>query len=210
MAPDRRETVGQEIECKLRYQRKTLTGKAYLETDYVLFRGEERLKVMFRDLKSVKAAGGLLNLEFPGGPASLELGAAAEKWAAKILNPPSRLDKLGVKTGVDVRLIGEFEPAFLEELRGRNIEWTEGTSKAKFDLVFFAVEKSAGLDRVARLVSALKPSGGLWIVYPKGVPAIREVEVIAAGRAAGLKDVKVAGFSPSHTSLKFVIPLTAR
>src|SRR5689334_10787080 len=89
-------TVGQEIECKLRYQRKTLTGKAYLETDFVLFRGEERLKVPFRDLKAVTSEGGKLTLDFTGGPAVLELGAAAEKWARKILNPPSRLDKLGV------------------------------------------------------------------------------------------------------------------
>ena len=31
-----------------------------------------------------------------GGPVELELGAAAEKWARKILNPPSLMDKLGV------------------------------------------------------------------------------------------------------------------
>jgi len=34
--------------------------------------------------------------------------------------------------------------------------------------------------------------------------------VIAAGRESGLKDVKVVGFSPTHTALKFVIPLEKR
>jgi hypothetical protein len=48
------------------------------------------------------------------------------------------------------------------------------------------------------------------VIYPKGVTAIREIQVIEAGRAAGLKDVKVAGFSASHTGLKFVIPVTSR
>ena len=33
---------------------------------------------------------------------------------------------------------------------------------------------------------------------------------IAAGRNSGLKDVKVVGFSPTHTALKFVIPLAER
>ena len=40
--------------------------------------------------------------------------------------------------------------------------------------------------------------------------AIREVEVIERGRTAGLKDVKVASFSATHTALKFVIPVAAR
>jgi hypothetical protein len=44
-------------------------------------------------------------------------------------------------------------------------------------------------------------------VYPKGVKEIREVEVIEAGRAAGLKDIKVCAFSATHTGLKFVFPV---
>ena len=202
--------MGQEVECTLRYRRKTHTGKAYLETDFVLFRGAERLKVPFSDLKSVKAQDGVLKLEFPGGPAALELGAAAEKWARKILNPPSRLDKLGVKAGLSVGLAGGFEAAFLDELRSRAVDWSEFLSKGKHDLVFFAAESSGDLARIPKLATAIKPDGGVWVVYPKGVTAIREIEVLDAGRAAGLKDVKVASFSSTHTALKFVIPLTAR
>ena len=101
--------MGQELECRMRYREAVAGGKAYLETDYLLFRGDERVKVAFKDLTSVKAADGVLRLEFAGGPAELELGKAAEKWAEKILHPPSRLDKLGVKAGSTVRLVGEFE-----------------------------------------------------------------------------------------------------
>ena len=109
--------MGQELDCRMQYQRRTLTGKAYLETDYILFRGEQRLKISIKDLQSVTARDGLLRLEFPGGPAVLELGAAAEKWAHKILHPPSRADKLGIKPGLTVRLAGEFDRGFLDELR---------------------------------------------------------------------------------------------
>src|SRR5437868_15146662 len=109
--------MGQELECRVRYQQRTFTGKAYLETDYVLFRGEERLKILLKDLTSVEATAGRLTLSFDGGPAEFDLGKAAEKWKEKILHPPSRLDKLGIKDGLVVRLEGPFAPDFTAELR---------------------------------------------------------------------------------------------
>jgi hypothetical protein len=50
----------------------------------------------------------------------------------------------------------------------------------------------------------------LWIVYPKGQKQITENDVLASGRKAGLKDVKVVGFSANYTALKFVIPVEKR
>src|SRR5580704_8474853 len=108
--------MGQELDCTLRYRKRTLAGKAYLETAYVLFRGEERLKIPFERLTGVQAAGGVLKLEFAGGPALFELGAAAEKWARKILHPPTRVEKLGVKPGLAIAVEGELEAAFLREI----------------------------------------------------------------------------------------------
>jgi hypothetical protein len=196
--------MGQELDCRMHYQKRTLAGKAYLETDHILFRGDERIKILLKDLKSVKATAGLLQLDFPGGPARLELGAAAGKWAGKILNPPSRADKLGVKPGLSVRVVGEFDATFLKELNA-----SEHTRKS-VDLVFFAAPDKKALSQVPKLATTLNPAGALWVIYPKGVKEIREVEVIEAGRAAGLKDVKVCSFSATHTGLKFVIPVAAR
>ena len=204
--------MGQELECTLRYQQRRLAGKAYLETDFVLFRGEERLKIPLKDLRLVTAAEGVLTLDFAGGPAEFELGKAAEKWKEKILHPPSRLDKLGVKLGAkvarSVRLIGEFPSDFVEELNGRSVETTKGRSKV--DLVFYAANQASALGKVSSLIANIKSDGAIWVVYPKGVATIREIDVLEAGRAAGLKDVKVASFSATHTALKFVIPVSAR
>ena len=200
--------MGQELECRLRYGRRTLQGKAWLETDHILFRGEERLKILFRDLKGVESAAGVLKLQFQGGPAEFELGAAAGKWAYKILHPPSRLDKLGVKQGLAVRLVGEFDAGFRKELESAGVKAV--TARGKADLIFFAAAEAAQLAHVPALAAGLTAAGGLWIVYPKGVTAVREIEVIDAGRGAGLKDVKVAGFTERLTALKFVIPITKR
>lgn len=198
--------MGQESECTLRLGTRALAGKAYLESDHVLFRGPERLKVLFKDLHKIEAGNGVLRLEFAGGPAELELGAAAEKWAHKILNPPSRLHKLGVKTGLSVRMVGTFDADFLEELSACRVE--KATRRA--DLIFLAADRTTSLERIRKLAASLTPDGGLWVLYPKGQDAIREIDVISAGRAAGLKDVKVASFSITHTGLKFVIPKEAR
>lgn len=200
--------MGLERECKLHFRRKTISGKAQLESDHLLFRGSERLKIMLKDLTDVQADNGILTVHFAGGPAAFELGPAADKWAHKILNPPSRLDKLGVKEGLLVSLEGTFEVSFLREVRARKAELAEG--KTKRDLVFFAAEKAGDLATIPKLVAKLKPDGGLWVVYPKGVAAIREMQVLDAGRAARLKDIKVASFSVTHTALKFVIPVAAR
>jgi hypothetical protein len=66
------------------------------------------------------------------------------------------------------------------------------------------------LGEVKKIAGKMKGSAALWVVYPKGQKSITETDVIGAGRKAGLKDVKVVGFSASHTALKFVIPLERR
>jgi hypothetical protein len=200
--------MGQERECAMRYNGQSLSGKALLETDCLLFRGSARVRIPLQNLTRVVADSGVLRLEFAGGAADLELGEAAAKWAEKILHRPSLLDKLGVKPAAAVRLVGQFETSFEAELRARGAQAAPKRSTA--DLVFFAAEHTSDLDRLTELAKIITPDGSLWIVYPKGVKTIREVEVLQAGRAAGLKDTKVASFSPTHTALRFVVPLTSR
>jgi hypothetical protein len=198
--------MGQEIECRIRFQEQASDGTAYLETDHLLFRGDRRLKVLFKDMTKVAAEGGILRLEFTGGPAELELGAAAEKWAQKILHPPSRVHKLGVKPGMAVLVVGGFEADFLADLENSHVE----PAGERADLIFLAVEGKARLSQIRKLAPLLNRDGALWVVYPRGADKIREIDVIHAGRANDLKDVKVASFSLTHTALKFVIPVLHR
>src|SRR5580698_2198286 len=105
--------MGQERECTLRLGRRRIEGEALLETSEILFRpadGSKRLKFAFADIsKSVKAVDGELRFHTEDGPAVLELGPGAEKWAEKILHPKSRAEKLGVKSGMQVAMIGACE-----------------------------------------------------------------------------------------------------
>jgi len=72
-------------------------GKAHLDTAALQFRSADlKLSVPFTDMSKVAARAGVLSVTFGGGTASFDLGAAAPKWADKILHPPSRLQKIGV------------------------------------------------------------------------------------------------------------------
>src|ERR1700742_4921874 len=112
--------MGQERETTLRISKRRIEGEALLETAEIIFRpvdGSKRLKFAFADIvKSVKAVDGELRFHTKEGPAVLELGPAAAKWAEKILHPKTRVEKLGVKNGMQLSLIGEFDDDFREEL----------------------------------------------------------------------------------------------
>ena len=141
---------------------------------------------------------GWLDIAWREGPLGLRLGAAAEKWAHKILNPRSRLDKLGIKPGARVSLIGLKDPALAAE-----IESCGAQLGARGDVILYGASDKAALDRLQKLAQT---GATIWVIYPKGVREITEGDVIAAIRAAGLADVKVASFSATHTGLKAVVP----
>jgi len=202
--------MGNEVKCTVRFGKEVSEGKALLETSEVLFRGEFRLKISFASIKSAKAVGGELRLQTPDGLAVFEIGPAAEKWCEKILHPKSRVEKLGIKPGAEISLLGNFDAEFLDELRQLTSAVTQDKVAADTDAVFFAADSLKELSSVAKVAKSLKGSAGFWIVYPKGQKSITENDVIAAGRKTGLKDVKVVGFSSTHTALKFVIPLGKR
>ena len=122
----------------------------------------------------------------------------------------SRIEKLGVKPGSDVLLLGiERDKAFVKELRtvGAAIR-TSGRQAA--DMIFATFAHRDDLRRLAPLVPRLKPDGVLWTLRPKGSKELTEAEMMQAGQAAGLVDVKVVSFSDVLTAEKFVVPVANR
>jgi len=93
-----------------------------------------------------------------------------------------------------VSAIGVDDQAFLEELEPAVSDLSIGRILKGSDAIFFGVTKEAELPRIEKLKAALKPNGALWIIRPKGRPEISERATMAAGKAAGLVDVKVVGF----------------
>jgi hypothetical protein len=143
--------------------------------------------------------------------AVFELGRDAENWAEKIRNPRGLLDKLGVKPGMKVAVIGVEDGDFLAQLQERVGELASGEPPTDADFVFYEADRVDDLVALAALRRAIKPAGGVWVVSPKGKTAqIKDLDVMAAARDAGLVDNKVVGFSATHTALKLVIPRANR
>lgn len=120
------------------------------------------------------------------------------------------LDKLGVRPGMRVALI-DVDDDSIRPLRERTSDITEGSPEPETDLVFLGADDTAALEPLRALADRIRPNGAIWVVSRKGKDAtIRDVEVIAAAKAADLVDNKVVSFSATHTALRLVIPVARR
>jgi hypothetical protein len=204
--------MGYDARCTLTYLGKTSRGTAWLEHKDLVFRGSTRLAIPLSGITAATARDGSLRVRFGKSTAEFQIGDAAEKWAARIMNPPSRLDKLGVKAGMSVAALNLADAPFLGEVRQRGVTIGQKRPDAAkpVDLIFYCVEHRDGLERLVELSKLINPGGAVWVVRPKGNPNITEAETMAAGKRAGLVDVKVVSFSATHTAEKFVIPIAKR
>lgn len=123
----------------------------------------------------------------------------------------SRLDKLGVKPGAKIALVGMDDRDFLNELRSRTRDITEGKPAAPCDLVFLATSTHKDLDRIKQVKSWIEPNGAVWMVRPKGGRSeLRDTDLIQAGLDAGLVDNKIVSFSETHGAMRLVFRLKDR
>ena len=79
------------------------------------------------------------------------------------------------------------------------------------DLVFLGAHDPADLTRLSVIKTWIEPNGAIWVVRPKGGrSALRDIDVIEAGLAAGLVDNKIASFSETHGAMRLVYRLRDR
>jgi hypothetical protein len=202
--------MGAEAKCTATISGKKAVGKALLETDELIFRGDDlRLTIPYKSVSSIDVKDGVLHVAWLSGVASFELGPSAVKWADRIRNPPSRIDKLDVKPGQLVLFVGIRDATLREEIETRGAT-VVARPIAEVDAVFVAANERSDLRRLATVQNFLKRDGAIWVIRPKGSPSISENDVMSAGRNAGLVDIKVVRFSETHTAEKFVIPVSKR
>jgi hypothetical protein len=121
------------------------------------------------------------------------------------------LDKLGVRPGMRVALLDVEADAIRPLLADRTSDVTEGWPEPDTDLVFLGADDTTALQPLADLAGRIRPNGAIWVVSRKGKAAtLRDVEVMAAAKAANLVDNKVVSFSATHTALRLVIPVALR
>jgi hypothetical protein len=202
--------MGREIQCRAKSGGKWFQGKALLETTEVIFRGDLRLKIPFAALESVVANDGNLSLKWSGNSAVFELGGQAEKWAHTILHPKSTAEKLSIKPGLRVSAVNLQADQVMQDARKAAAEFSDDKPLRDSDMIFYGATAAPDLTKAKKLIPSLANNGAFWVVYPKGRQEITELQVLNAGRAAGLVDIKVVSYSATHTALKFVRPKAKR
>ena len=209
--------MGREARCRAGHGARSAEGVAHLETDHLAFRddaGELRLRIPFKDVQGVEAADGRLTVRFAGDAATFHLGAAAVAWAERIRAPKPLLDKLDVRPGARVAMVGATAGADQDALRAQLAERTDavaiGRPRKESDVVFLWAESERDLERIATLEPYLKRDGAIWVVHPKGKGGIPDTTVFAAAKAAGFTYTKVARVSDAYTAEKLVIPRKRR
>ena len=105
--------------------------------------------------------------------------------------------------------MGKLDDAFVADLETRGADVSRRLRRDS-DIVFFATDRREDLARLGEIGRSLRPAGAVWVIRPKGVSTISESDVMAAGKAAGLVDVKVVKFSETHTAEKLVVPVGLR
>ena len=195
--------MGREAQCSARWGARSGEVKALLESTEIVVRGAFRAVAPLAELRDVRAEGDTLRFSVGGEDVALVLGAAAPRWAAKIVAPPPSLaTKLGIGATTRVFVAGRLDD---ENLAAAVSAATRTRAADSADVIVARVDDADALARVAdthreRLALGLP----LWVIYTKGKAApLGEATVRAMLRGRGLIDLKVASVSSSLTALKF-------
>ena len=122
----------------------------------------------------------------------------------------SRTEKLGVKPGLRVGVMGVKDPAFLAELKEVGARVAARPGPGPYEMVVVRLDALSDLPLLLEAKKRIVPNGMIWAVWPKGRKEFREDDIRHFGPQAGLVDVKVMAFSDVLSGLKLVIPLALR
>lgn len=195
--------MGLELnKCRALIKGETSTGKLYLDSKELLFRsGDVRWAVQVGKGTSAKASKGELIVRRGSKTATFAIGAKADKWAEKILNPPSRGTKLGLKPGLRYVLRGGFDKSFESELHSHKLVAASGPKSC--DIAFVLMRKSADLSAFDKIAKACDAGVHIWSVWPKGIDEITRSQVIQRGRKHGMGPGKGISFDEICSAMRF-------
>lgn len=119
------------------------------------------------------------------------------------------IDKIGIKPGMRVALLGFEDAGFSAEIAERGASIV--APAPGLDMVLYRVNEPADLGAIRELRHLIHDRGAIWVLRTKGPGRrVRDVDVIEAGRAFDLIDNKIASFSDTFAAMRLVVPLNLR
>jgi hypothetical protein len=208
--------VGYETKCRVRVVEDGATREAdatvLLETDELVVRGEARVRVQRTDIQRIARHAGAVTVTSPRATVILSLGEpAAERWEKKLGEAPKPLvDKLDLKPGASVLLIGTHDDTLCAQIAERTSKVSRASTAKNRDVVFVDVRGNADMSRIDRASAAIADTGAIWVVHPKGPNGVADTAIFAKAKALGLTYTKVARVSDTLTAEKLVWPVASR
>jgi hypothetical protein len=194
--------MGMETKCLARCEDQLVTGKLHLDSTALSFSGAGlKWSLELGTGVKTKEERGWLVVWRGKKQAAFELGAAAAKWAQKILHPPSRAKKLGLKAGLRCWLASKFPAEFVLELAAAGATTTKRHDECQ--LGFLLLEKKEHLAKLVTAANLLRPKVSLWVVWPKGDTELTQAEVMKCAADCGMGPSKVAAFDSRLTAMRF-------
>lgn len=208
--------MGLESRCAVRVddgsvERADADARVELEGDALIVRGPARVRVPRSDITELVARDGVLTVTHAGGALHLSLGDAAEKWRAKILEGPrTRAQKLGVRPGMLVTLVGVGDPTIGREIvdaGGVLIDEHLRDATQPVDLLLLELASAADLALIARYAPAIG-NGAMWVVHPNGVPELTDTRIFSAAESPGLVSTRTMSFSTGMSAERLSVRRT--
>ncbi len=122
-------------------------------------------------------------------------------------------DKLGLRPGFAVRVVGKGNAELLAQVREKVGRPVVRSAAGRADVVLYwpkTVEEIT--PTLMELRQAITPNGGIWVVTAKrncasagGMAYFNQDALIPLGAAAGLVDNKICSLSDSESAMRFVI-----
>jgi hypothetical protein len=121
-----------------------------------------------------------------------------------------RPDKLGVKQGQRIAVLGLEDAGFVRELEERGADVFVGKRRVGVDQLYARFDRREDLVRLRTHKDFIAKDGAVWALWPKGSKDINENDVRDMALDVGLVDVKVVSFSPELSALKLIYRLKDR
>lgn len=194
--------MGLEATVKATHKTLEAIGKLHVDSTTLGFTSKElKWSVTLSPAITASAKAGILTVKNGRDKATFEIGESAERWVDKILNPPSRMTKLGVKANMKYWAEGGFDTDFFNELEQQSAVAVRDTEQC--DIGFWRVENKRQLSKLEGIKNKLKPKVNIWIVWPKGSSTITQGDVMSATAELGMGPSKTAAFDANHSSMRF-------
>lgn len=196
--------MGKEITTTVKIGTKAATCDVHLDGTSITCRGGLKRTFALPNMADVRVERGKLRFVSGGEVIAIDLGEKADAWLDAIKNPRTRTQKLGVKPGMSVCVLGEAEQDAIDELAAAlGAEPSRRLGKS-LDLIFYFVTEPDQLAKLTAIEKSLATGGAAWVLWPKGRKDLRHEEVVAAAKPVGLSQTKSVGFSEVFSGLRLV------